>query len=395
MKLFAFEAAEVSAIIKDLDKPLFVYRLGTAAASFKKLRAVMSERVRIAYALKANPGLPLITLFNAFGASFDCASAGELERLSSLSIPGQRLLFAGPAKSRRDLSCAIAAGARVQVDSLEDLQTLSELLQADCAMHPVKVNLRVHPLVAAEEKQAIIGGSGPAVFGVDEENLLEFLDRARDFKKIFIAGLQVFTASNELDYLALLSRYQLTFQIARKLQEQCGHLLDCIDLGGGLGIPYSPDDPELDIEALGSGLEKLINEQSWFKGEVVIEPGRWLAGPCGVYLAPVIRTKVSRGVSFMLLQEGINHLLRPLLTGQAFPVCPAGTAVEKSVESGTERLWTLAGPLCTGLDRLGQAMLPDMHAGAVLMFGQTGAYGRTEAMNGFLCRDEPGELWLD
>jgi len=119
-----------------------------------------------------------------------------------------------------------------------------------------------------------------------------------------------------------------------------------------------------------------------------MEPGRFLAAPCGVYLSRVVRVKESRGVRFVILEAGVNHLLRPLLTGQPFPVRAVGAA-------GPLRPATLAGPLCTSLDRLGDVDLPELEPGALLAFGTVGAYGFTEAMAPFLSHPVPPEVWVD
>ena len=171
------------------------------------------------------------------------------------------------------------------------------------------------------------------------------------------------------------------------MHQEFGLRLDLIDLGGGLGIPYSREEAELDVKALGAGLSSLLDENPWFRGELVLEPGRWLAGPCGVYLSRVTRTKQSRGTQFAILEGGINHLLRPLLTGQPFPTTAPGI-------TGNPMAQTLAGPLCTSLDRLGEVQLPQLQRGDLVMLGQTGAYSFTEAMNDFLCRPRPQEVWL-
>jgi diaminopimelate decarboxylase len=162
-----------------------------------------------------------------------------------------------------------------------------------------------------------------------------------------------------------------------------------IDLGGGLGVPYGPDQSPLDAALLGEGLAALLQAHAWFTGELILEPGRFLAAPCGVYLARVIRVKESRGTRFAILEGGINHLLRPLLTGEPFPV----KAVDKA--GPTARI-TLAGPLCTSLDRLGEVDLPEgLAPGDLLAFGMTGAYGLSEGMTHFLSHPVPPEVWVD
>lgn len=167
--------------------------------------------------------------------------------------------------------------------------------------------------------------------------------------------------------------------------------LDLVDLGGGLGIPYSVGQDELDTGRLGTGLERLLRQNPWFTGRLLLEPGRWLAGPTGVYLARVVRVKRSRGETFAVLEGGINHLLRPLLTGQPFPVRVVG---RDPADAGELTTYTLAGPLCTSLDRLGTVQLPRVAPGDLLAFGQAGAYAVTQAMTHFLSHPVPAQHWL-
>lgn len=393
MTLFALDGTKALEVAGRFGTPCFVYRLDLAETRFRRLRAALPGRCRLAYAVKANPGAPLLALFARLGSWFDCASDGEISRslaaLGSISSSedrgNRRLLFAGPGKNDDDIKAALAAKARLQIDGVEDLERLSAFLPA--GLPPLEVNLRIHPAAGIQEGSRIIGGTGPSAFGVDEENLADFLGQARSFPRVRIAGLQVFAASNEKSHQALLQNHRAALAIGRTMAEKFGLELNLIDLGGGLGIPYSEDEAELDITALGTGLAKLLEENPWFTGDLVLEPGRWLAGPCGVYLSRVTRTKQSRGTSFAILEGGINHLLRPLLTGQAFPAQAPGC-------EGSPLTQTLAGPLCTSLDRLGEVVLPPLKQGDLVVLGQTGAYGYTEAMNDFLCRPRPAEIWL-
>jgi diaminopimelate decarboxylase len=392
MSLFAFTEAEALAIAERRRTPCFAYRLDKAVSRYEALRAALPSRATLAYAVKANPGEKLISAFAERGASFDCASIGELELVRGMSVPGSRVLFAGPGKSLEELRLALAMGARIEVDGIEDIERIAGLLSEslpaeDGRRDPLSVSLRVHPASGVSEGSRIIGGSGPSAFGVDEEDLTSFLAAAARFESVRIRGIQVFAASNERSVERLLANHSAAFALGDRLRKETGEALDLIDLGGGLGIAYAEGMPELDIEALGSGLDELLGENPWFSGTLVVEPGRWLAGPCGVYLARVARTKASRGVRFAILEGGINHLLRPLLTGQGFPVAAPGAL-------GEPVLQTLAGPLCTSLDRLGDALLPPLRAGDLVMFGQAGAYGATEAMSRFLSHPEADEYWL-
>ena len=358
MSLFALDPDTWARIARD-GTPAFAYDLGVARDAFAGLRKVLPDRVRLAYAVKANPHPALLRRFCVLGASFDCASAGEMMRLADMAR--DRLFFAGPGKRKEELDLALGLGARVQADGWEDLERLEGL-----AKGPVAVNLRVHPMGGIEEERSIIGGTGPSAFGVDEERLPTLLHRARSLRKVAIRGLHVFAASNERDASRLLATHARVMAIAKDLQD-------------ALGAP-------LDAPALGRGLGLLLEDNPWFRGELVLEPGRYLAASCGVYLTRVVRVKESRGVRFVILEGGVNHLLRPLLTGQPFPTRAVGI-------EGKGRPATLAGPLCTSLDRLGEVDLPEVGPGDLLAMGMAGAYGFTEAMTPFLSHPPPREVW--
>lgn len=383
MSLFPFADDACSALAEAHGTPLFAYHGPTAWAQFKRLRAALPESIRLAYAVKANPHPELLQLFAALGASFDCASIGELRRVAGMNLPPGRAFFAGPGKRREELELALKMKVRIQAEGWEDLARLDEISGSELA-----VNLRVHPSTGAEEGNRIIGGVGPSAFGIDEEQLPGILERAKDLSHVRIRGLHVFAASNQRDARKLLATHRMVLEMAARLHREHGLDLEQIDLGGGLGVAYSADQPELDVEALGRGLSQLQREHSWFKGELILEPGRFLAAPCGLYLARVVRIKESRGTRFAILEGGINHLLRPLLTGESFPA----RAVSKP---GPLVPTTLAGPLCTSLDRVGEADLPaDLAPGDLLAFGRTGAYGLSEGMTHFLSHPVPPEIWV-
>ena len=363
--------------------PCFAYSGAAATEQFTTLRAVLPPRVRLAYAVKANPHPSLLARFASLGASFDCASIGELERVAALKLPTGRTFFAGPGKRTAELQKALAMGVRVQAEGWEDLARLDALVDRETA-----VNLRVHPAFEIDEGNRIIGGSGPSAFGVDEEDVPALLARAAALCHVRIRGLHVFAASNQRDAAKLLAIHGAVLALAKRLHETHNLVFEQIDLGGGLGIPYAPEETPLELAALAQGHAELLARHPWFTGELILEPGRFLAGPCGVYLARVVRIKESRGARFAILEGGINHLIRPLLTGQPFPV--------KAVGKGPGEVpYTLAGPLCTSLDRLGEVHLPTLEPGDLLAFGTTGAYGLSEGMTHFLSHPVPPEIWVD
>lgn len=379
--LFAFGDDVLRDLAEAHGTPLFAYSREVLARTWRRLRGALPDGATVAYAVKANPNRELLAQLALLGASFDCASIGELDRVAELGVPGARLFFAGPGKREPELARALELGVRVQAEGFEDLERLDRL-----ASGPVAVNLRVHPRGGVEERGRIIGGAGPSAFGVDEEQVPEILERAARLSRVQVRGLHVFAASNERDAERLLSTHRMVFGLARRLAREHGVQVDMVDVGGGLGVPYREGEDPLDVDRLGRGLAALLAEFADVTRRVVLEPGRYVAAPGGVYLARVVRVKESRGVRFAILEGGVNHLLRPALIGDPFPVRAVGRA-------GGAVPHTLAGPLCTSLDRLGDVELPALAPGDLLAFGMTGAYGFTEGMTHFLSHPVPPEVW--
>lgn len=382
MSLFAFGDDRLVELAQRHGTPLFAYSLEVAERCYRALRAALPPAVTIAYAVKANPHPALLDRFAALGASFDCASIGELQRVAELGIAGDRLFFAGPGKRRAELARALQLGVRVQAEGFEDLRRIDELADREVA-----VSLRVHPRGGVEERNRIIGGAGPSAFGIDEEQLPEVLEQARRLAHVRIRGLHVFAASNERDADRLLTTHRMVLDLARRLRADHALELDMVDVGGGLGVPYRAAEAPLDLARLGAGLAGLLREYADVTARLIVEPGRFLAAQCGVYLARVVRVKHSRGVRFVILEGGVNHLLRPALLGQPFPT--------RAVDVGGPLTpATLAGPLCTSLDRLGEVELPEVAPDDLIAFGTVGAYGFTEGMTHFLSHPVPPEVFI-
>lgn len=381
MKLWAFSDEELAPILRGKEEPCFLYRQETLQHSWQQLRAAFAPRIVLAFAVKANPFPPLLAALARWGASFDCASLGELKATAPLGRGP--CFFTGPAKSAREVQLALSLGVRVHIESEEDLAHFVRYARAQN-----RCGLRIHPLACSTHEESLIGGSQASAFGIDEQQLPSFMAKWRDHVAL-IDGLHVFTASNQLQAETLLNHYHSVFALGEKFSRDYRLRLNWLDMGGGLGVPYDPSHQTLDIEALAQGLQTLLRKNPWFTGLVVLEPGRWLSAPCGVYANPVRCVKTSRGQRFVLCAGGINHLMRPLLTGQPFPVRLLGQGGPATAP------YVLAGPLCTALDRMGVVHLPEApRPGDWLIFGMCGAYGWSEAMPHFLSRSPAEQIWL-
>ena len=371
----------VEQVSAHLDTPFFIYDLDKLTTHLKQLTA--QTDVKLWYAVKANPLSRIIQCLDSAGFNFDVASKGELEQVLAQGINSERVLNTGPAKSPAQISHFIARGVRIFVaESINQVRWLNE--QATKANCQLQVLLRVQLRWPDSEKNPLGGDSlTPFGLGCEEWHALN----VNDYPALKVDGLHIFQWGNMLstDKLAALWRamIQPLQQLARALRIE----LNILDLGGGLGIPYTQDANRLDWSALIETLASIKAQAG--VAELWMELGRYAVGECGHYATPVER-KENYGQQQVILSGGINHLLRPAVTNQDFPV----TVLRESQASLTTM--TLYGPLCTALDCLGEHTLAnDVDEHDWLIFSQCGAYGFTESMPYFLCHELAAEYVIE
>ena len=371
--------------------PLFVYDGDLIVRRYRRLRAAMPERCSVHYAMKANPSLALVALLVEEGAGLEIASEGELVVAAAAGCSPDKVLYAGPGKRDSDLEAAVLSGlSGIHCESAGELARLNRI--AGRLGRRIRCGIRVHASWSAGEERSIIGGASSSKFGLTEEETRQRINEWRKLEYVEITGLHVFNASNVLDAEALLNGASRTLSLAADLVD-LGLPLERVDIGGGLGVPYSQDERELDIERFGEGLEGLLAATLRDHGHdfrIAIEPGRWLVAEAGEYLATVVDLKRCHDDHFAVLDGGVHHMIRPALVGQSHPVRRVGVGDS----AGSLRSIQVVGPLCTSLDSFGVHNLPALEIGDVLAVGCAGAYGFTEAMPQFLSHAVPAEVVL-
>jgi len=385
-----------SALAAEFGTPLYAYDLETVARQATDLRAVLPPVFELAYAVKANPSLGIVAHLAGLGLGADVASGGELATALRAGMAADRIVMTGPGKRDDELAAAIAARIRaVTVESLGELERLDRLAAIAEKPDPVPVLLRsaVSP-EARLERVRLVGDDGAGKFGMGADDLAEAARRAVRSPHLEPLGVHAFGASNVLDASALASHVEATVELGRRLAVEAGFELRLVDAGGGLGIPYEPHEESLDLAGFGGRLGRLADRMAsdpvTRRTRVLLEPGRFLVGAAGAYLARVVDRKSIDGREVVILDGGIHHLLRPALTGQEHRVRRVGPAGEGS---GRFAPVTIAGPLCSGLDVLAtEAMLQAPDVGDLVAVLDVGAYGFTESMPYFLSHPIPAEV---
>ena len=368
--------------------PFYLYDLDAMERRVSELREALPARFEVAFAIKSNPSLAVLSLFALLGLGADVASRGELRAARKAGFRPSALVATGPAKSDRDLEALVAAGiGQLHVEGTEELERLEAI--AARRKRIVRVGLRLNPPWGIAEKRTIIGGPGAKKFGFDLPSARRALAARQRFPHLDIAGFQVFNASNVLDADLLVDNVKRVLALAVSLARRYSLSLRAVDFGGGFGVPYTDDESPLDLERLGRGLGALRLAPELARTRLLFEPGRFLVAEAGTYVVRVIGTKRSRGVDYALVDGGVHHLLRPALIGSPHRVAVVGAGKRP------RRTVVVAGPLCTSLDVLHPGVtLPAPVAGDLLAFENAGAYGYTESMPLFLSHEWPAEVGL-
>ena len=362
------------------ESAYFVYQLDALKTHLAELQN--QDVIKLWFAVKANPLSSIIKTLDQQGFNFDVASAGELSQVLAQGIDPQRILNTGPAKSKKQLSQFLVQGVNTfVVESLNQLNWLNEAAK-ELSLQP-QVLLRVQ-LQWPEGDKNPLGGNTVTPFGLSTDIWSQV--SVRDYPALDITGLHIFQWGNMLSNEKMFSLWSQMVEPLTTLANTIGMNFKVLDLGGGLGIDYLEQGHQLSWQQIITDLA-VIKEQAGVE-ELWLELGRYAVAECGYYVVPVVDRKTNFDQEQLVLAAGINHLLRPAITEQPFPV----TALRKSSSEVKQQRFEIHGPLCTSMDKLGQLTLPaDTDVGDQLIFGYCGAYGFTESMPFFLCHEIAAE----
>ena len=373
--------------------PCYVYDKLKVADRVKTLSSMLPEAVKIHYAIKANPYAPLVGQMANYVDGFDVASHQELVLALSSGMEPTKISFAGPGKLAQDLHAAVASGVIINVESKHELECIYTIAQHQ--QRRANIAFRVNPSFELKNSgMSMAGGSKP--FGIDAENITEML-KTVDLDKVNVKGLHIFTGSQNLNVEALMQAQANTFELAYQLLQYTGIKISHLNIGGGFGIPYFPNEKALTLEPVVSHLAQLVEKYQRlieFK-EIHLELGRYLVAEAGIYLTRIVDKKDSRGVTYLVADGGMHHhLANSGNFGQVirknYPV-----VTPRNIESNVLETVNIVGPLCTPLDILANKVdLPSMEIGDVIAVLQSGAYGATASPQLFLSQPKVKELML-
>jgi diaminopimelate decarboxylase len=366
------EEMPIPAIAREVGTPFYCYSHATLTRHFRVFDEAFAPIPHlICFALKANSNLSILKLFGGMGGGADVVSGGELFRALRAGILPDRIVYAGVGKSREEIAYALKSDILMfNVESSQELQLISEV--ASNMGVEARVALRINPDVDPRTHPYISTGLKKSKFGIDISQAVEAYELARELPRVRVVGIHQHIGSQITEVGPFVDALAKIAELTRELRAL---KLDIryVDVGGGLGITYKDEEPPI----LRDFAEALIGVVKDLDCTIVLEPGRVIVGNAGILVTRVLYTKRTASKDFVVVDAGMNDLIRPSLYGSYHAIIPV-----HRVEGTPTLTADVVGPICESGDFLAKDReLPAVQPGDLLAVMSAGAYGFTMASN--------------
>ncbi len=365
------EDVDLRAIAAQVRTPFYCYSAATLTRHFKVFSAAFKDKALICYAMKANSNQAVLTLLAALGAGMDVVSEGELRRAVAAGVPGNRITFSGVGKTAREIDYALDQDILCfNVESEPELAVLNARAKLKGKVAPISI--RVNPDVDAKTHAKIATGKSENKFGIPISRARAVYGLAAAMANIKVSGVDMHIGSQITDLQPFDDAFALLASFVLELRSD-GHVIDHLDLGGGLGIPYKDNNeppPHPDAYAA------IVAKHTASLGcKLVFEPGRLLVGNAGILVTEVIYVKSGENKSFVIVDAAMNDLIRPTLYEAYHDVKPVQPRA-----GAPHMIADVVGPVCETGDYLAQDRdMAEVKPGDLLAVMSAGAYGAAQS----------------
>ena len=382
-RLFA-EEVDLAAGIAEWGSPCYVYSRATLERHWKAFDdALQGHPHLVCYAVKANSNLAVLNVLARLGSGFDIVSVGELERVLQAGGAADKVVFSGVGKRADEIERALDVGIRCfNIESEAELEVIASIAAKKKMKAPV--SLRVNPDVDAKTHPYISTGLKENKFGVAIEDALAVYKKAHTMDVINVIGIDCHIGSQLTEVAPFVDALDRVLALVDQLAKE-NIVLQHLDLGGGLGINYRDEQPPQPAELSKALVEHLQGRDV----EIIIEPGRAIAGNAGILLTEVLYLKHSEERNFAIVDAAMNDLIRPALYGAWQDIVPLLPRADESVQT-----YDVVGPICETGDFLGKDRELAIQQGDFLAVRSSGAYGFGMSSN-YNSRPRVAEIMVD
>ncbi|OWU73356.1 diaminopimelate decarboxylase [Marinibacterium profundimaris] len=363
------EDVPVADIAAAVGTPFYLYSTATLLRHYRLFdEALEGTDHLVCYAMKAASNQAILKTLAAAGAGMDVVSMGEYLRAKAAGVPGDRIVFSGVGKTEDEIACALDGGVRqFNVESEPEMAAISRVAVQMGKVAPITI--RVNPDVDARTHAKIATGKSENKFGIPIARAREVYAMAAGLPGLKVVGIDVHIGSQLTELAPFETAYKKVADLTAQLRAD-GHDIRRLDLGGGLGIPYtrSNEAPPLPVD-YGAMIRDTLGHLGC---EIEIEPGRLIAGNAGIMVSRVIYLKSGEGRDFLILDGAMNDLIRPAMYEAHHDIVP----VTEPVPGAEQQPYDIVGPVCESGDTFAKGrMMPPLAEGDLVAFRSAGAYG--------------------
>lgn len=370
--VLACDGVSLDAIAESVGTPAYVYSVAAIKDQYARLsNALASVPHRLHYSVKANSNLAILGILNGLGSGVDIVSGGEMYRAQSAGFSGRDIVFSGVGKTDREMIEALELGVlMINVESEEELACLDNVAGRLGKKAPVALRVNPEVMVDTPHPYTRTGVKGMK-FGIPFDETLIVAKRALEMKNISLIGLDMHVGSQISQFEPYEIGLGRLLQLKSEIENAGAKELEYLDIGGGLAVSYDSEHP-IDVDAFAAVVKKLVGPTGL---KVIVEPGRFLVGNAGALITRVLYRKRSGGKEFMIVDAGMNDLIRPSHYN-------AYHRIEAVRASGARTVADIVGPVCESGDFLGlHRDVDDAKPGDLIAVLSAGAYGFVMASN--------------
>jgi diaminopimelate decarboxylase len=366
-----FDGVSAADLAEAFDTPLYVISESRIRDNYRRLYNALTrnyEKIRVYYAVKANSNLAVLKILEKESACVDAVSPGEVFMALTTGFPSSRILFTGTSVRSDELKFLADSNITVNVDSLSQLDRLLEIKV------PEVLSVRVNPEIGAGHHDHCITAGKSTKFGLWENDAVNAYKKAKE-AGVERFGIHMHVGSGVLDVDPFVLALDKLLNVAKRVHDEVGVSFEFVDMGGGIGVPYKPEDKELDLtlvsEKVLSLFKRRIDEYGLGEPFFCVEPGRYLVCDASILLTRVNTVKATPFKRFAGVDAGFNTLVRPAMYGSYHHVL-----VANKLNAPEEETYDVAGPVCESGDLLAKdRRLPKVEEGDLLAVLNAGAYG--------------------
>ena len=369
-------------VMKVCQTPFYIYSQKMITQRIEFLKKNLSKN--IFFSLKSNSNQAILKLIHSLDIGADVVSVGELKRALSAGFPSNKIIFEGVGKSKEDLIYAIQNNIRlINTESLDEIKLIQAL--ASEKNKNVDIGVRLNPNIDGGTISKISTGKKTDKFGIEISEIEKICNLLKDCENLNLIGISCHIGSQ----ISNIEAYKSTFTEMKNAAKKFSFLginIKHVDLGGGFHVKYNLNDPEFNIEDIKKVLDECFIDTNY---ELSFEPGRYIVAEAGILVTSIINTKKNGGINYLIVDAGMNTLIRPALYNSYHHIEPIKNKIGNNV------IYTIAGPICESSDIfINNISLSKQQIGDILIIKNTGAYGKVMSST-YNTRPLPSEVLIN